>query len=250
MVESTVASDNVIGRLYNIICKLTETEGSNTEGCFAKVFSVEQTDRVAILLNYAELFKMCDRGLKEIEQLAPKHIKKYTNTISNLIEGLSKIYFNAREDVISNGLDLFKKHFDKTLMIEIEYCAYYLSEHNGETIVEDEIIQDIIKEVDELTQEILSSSLNKELEKLIVNQLNNVRESLLKYRLYGSKGILDNVSNTLGTLVLNREKAHDNKEKGIVERVFGIIGRINAIFSLKNNSIELMNELIKKISGE
>lgn len=247
--EDKVASDNVIGRLYNVIYALKFTSGSNSEDIFCKVFSIEEDDKASILNNYAELFKMCTLGINRIEQLNPKNLQKHKDTLSKVIDGLSKIYFNAPKHVTNNGMDKFNSYFSSDLMLSLEYCADYLSEHSTEEVVDDEKIIELLKEVNELEEFIVSSKLQNELERILIYQLNNVRESLLKYKLYGSQGVIDGVATTLGTLLLNREKFEGSKDKGTVERIFNVVAKINSIFSFKDNSIKLIGEVFKKLTG-
>ncbi|MGE6231430.1 hypothetical protein [Paenibacillus chitinolyticus] len=244
-----VASDNVIGRLYNLIYSLKKNRGSNAEGTFCKVFLLEENDRVSILKNYAELFNMCNVGINKLEQLKPKRLEKYKDTLNQVSEGLSKIYFNATSSGFGNGMDKFNDHFTSNLMISLENCADYLSEHSTEEVVEDERILELLKEVYELEEFIVNCKLQTELEKILIYQLNNVRESLLKYKFYGSQGIIDSVATTLGTLILNREKIENNKDKGTVEGIFKLVAKINSIFSLKDNSIKLVGEIFRKLTG-
>ncbi|PNQ80774.1 hypothetical protein [Paenibacillus sp. F4] len=249
MVDSGVASDNIIGRMYNLIYALKNAGGSNSENAFCKVFSLEENDRASILNNYAELFKMCTIGINEIEQLNPKRLQKYKDTLSDVLDGLSKIYFNANPNARNNGMDKFNDHFSNNLMLSLEHCADYLSENSNGAVIEDGKIVDLLKEINELEQFIISSKLHNELEKIIIYQLNNLRESLLKYKLYGSQGIIDSVATTLGKLILNQEKFEVNKDKGTIERIFGVIVKINSIFTFKNNSTKLVGDIIKKLTG-
>ncbi|MBB6625106.1 hypothetical protein H7E67_16935 [Clostridium gasigenes] len=75
-----------------------------------------------------------------------------------------------------------------------------------------------------------------------------MRESLLKYKLYGSEGIVNSISTTLGTLILNGEKFNDNKTSNPIERICGFISKINALVSIKNNGMSLLNTMFNQIS--
>ncbi|MDR6720878.1 hypothetical protein [Paenibacillus sp. 2003] len=244
-----VESDNVVGRLYNLIATLKQTSKTNAEGAFSKVFSLEENDRVSILTNYAELFKMCNIGINELERLKPKKLEKYKNTLSQTSEGIAKIYFNANPLTVNNGMDKFKDHFSSSLMQSLESCADYLSENSSEEIVENEKIHELLKEVYELEESIVNSKLLSGLEKVLIYQLNNVRESLLKYKFYGSQVIIDSVATTLGTVIMNRDKIEDNQDKGNIERLLKLIAKINSIFSFKDNSIKLVGEIFRKLTG-
>jgi hypothetical protein len=93
----------------------------------------------------------------------------------------------------------------------------------------------------------LLCSFNDELKKILIYQLNNVRESLLKYKLYGAEGVVNNISTALGTLILNREKVNDEESKVTIKKIFEVIGKINTIMSFKNNSENLLSYLCKKL---
>ncbi|WP_026478223.1 hypothetical protein [Alkaliphilus transvaalensis] len=247
--ESTlVSTDNVVGRLYNIIEKIRLNNHGNAETALSQVFSIEENDRASIFCNYAELYRMALEGKKQIEKHSPKNIDKYLNTIDSVIDGLSKIYFNASKHVLSNGLEKFDSHFSVKLMTSLEFCAEYLSNMSDEAILEDEKVKELIVDIDEIIHDILECNIDKELQQMLIFQLNNVRESLLKYELFGTEGIRNGISTTLGSLILNREKIHSDNDKKIVEKVFEIISKINTIVSLGNNGIKLLGTIIQQIA--
>ncbi|MGF7058064.1 hypothetical protein [Brassicibacter mesophilus] len=243
-----VSSDNVIGRLYNIIETIRLEQTGNAETALCKAFSLDENDKASIFSNYAELYRMALEGKKQIEKHSPKNIGKYLNTLNSVINGLSKIYFNASINVLNNGLDKFKSHFDVKLMTSLEYCAEYLSNMSDEAIIEDEKVKELIDDIEDITSTILECNINKDLQQIVIFQLNNVRESLLKYKLFGAEGIKNSISTTLGTLILNRDKVNSDKDKGIIEKVFGIISKINTIISLGNNGTKLLGSIIQQIT--
>lgn len=151
---------------------------------------------------------------------------------------------------MNNGMDKFENYFNGELMISLEYCADYLSEHSSERNIEDEKIQELIKEINEIIEYVLDCRLNSELEKVLVYQLNNVRESLLKYKFYGAQGVINSISTALGTLIMNREKVDDDKSFITIGKIFKIMGKINTIISFKSNSINLLENTYKKLIGK
>jgi len=245
----TVESDNIVGRLYNVINELKYFSGENSNGAFSKVFSLDKSDKAGIMYNYAELFKMCNLGISEIEKLNPKNAIKHKNALNNAIEGLSKIYFNISPGSYENGMDKFKQHFNSELILSLEYCADFLSEYSDEQDIEEEKIQEMIKEIEALIEEVFGCKLDSDLEKILICQLNNVRESLFKYKLYGSEGIVNSISTTVGTLILNRELVDNEKSMFTVEKIFGILSKINTIVSFKNNSLAILGTIYKQITG-
>ncbi len=237
-----VLTDNVVGRLYHIICKLNNDIDPNAEKMFCKVFSLNENDKIGIYTNYTELLKMCTLGVTQVEQLQSKNLHKYQLTLNQTMNGFTKINFNT-----SYGMEDFRKHFSEKFMISLEYCADFLSEHSNEEDIEDEKIQELIEEINVLIEEVLVCNFNHELKKILIYQLNNVRESLFKYKLYGAEGVVNNISTALGTLILNREKANDEESKITIKKIFEIIGRINTAMSFKNNSENLVSYLCKKL---
>ncbi|QNO14355.1 hypothetical protein HYG86_05990 [Alkalicella caledoniensis] len=242
-----VSSDNVVGRLYNIIEKIINSTG-NAETALSQVFELDEDDTASIFSNYAELYRMALEGKKQVDKHSPKSLKKYLNTLDSVIDGLSKIYFNASRNSLNNGLDKFKTHFDVRLMTSLEYCAEYLSNMSDEVIIQDEKVKELISDIENMIENISVSNINKELQQIVVFQLNNVRESLLKYKLFGAEGIKNGISATLGTLILNRDKVNSEKEKGVVEEIFKTINKINSIVSLGSNGTKLLGAIIEQIT--
>ena len=247
--QLVVSPDNVVGRLYNIIEKITMEKNGNAETAISKVFSLNEDDKASIFTNYAELYRMALEGKKLIEKHSPKNLDKYVNILNSVINGLSKIYFDASKDVINNGLDDFKKYFDVKLMTSLEYCAEYLSNMSDESFIEDEKVKELIVDIEDIIENVFECNINKDLQHVLIFQLNNVRESLLKYKLFGIEGIRNGISTTLGSLILNRDKVNSDKDKGMMEKVFGIISKINAVITLGNSGTKLLGSIIEQITG-
>lgn len=244
--EEIAEGDNVVGRLYNIINKLKNTPGENVESIFSKVFELDKKDKARMMINYAEMFKMCSSGIEEVNKLNPKNAGKYISTLNATIEGLSTISF-INTDSRDNGMLNFFQYFDSELMLSLGYCADFLSEHSKEHVIENEIIEELITEVDLMTREIFESKIDYELEKILVFQLSNIREALLKYKLYGSQGIMNCVTTTVGTLILNNDKVSGKTEIAIVEMFFGVLSKINTIFSIKTNAINTIEGIYRML---
>jgi hypothetical protein len=248
-----VSTDNVLGRLYNIISSLKKTQYAslpNTEHAFSKVFSIEVNNTALIYQSYAELFKMCLIGIEEIKKLQPKNCQKYINTLNEVISGLSKIYFNSSSNVMNNGMEKFVSYFDEVKMSSLENCADYLSEHTSEELIEEEKLQQLVKDLEELIEYVYSCNLNTELRNIIIAQLNSTRESLLKYKLFGTEGIRNSMASTVGTLVLNKNEIKDNNlALEIIKNVFTVMGKINTVISAKKNAANLLSGIFTAITN-
>jgi hypothetical protein len=118
-----VLTDNVVGRLYNIIYQLKNGIGEDSKKVFCEVFSLDENDKIGVFTNYTELLKMCALGISQVEQLQSKNLHKYQSTLNETMNGLTKINFNA-----FFGMRDFNNHFDEKLMISLEYCADFLSD--------------------------------------------------------------------------------------------------------------------------
>lgn len=96
----------------------------------------------------------------------------------------------------------------------------------------------------------MKSGLNQELQKILAYKLNGVRESPLKYKFYGSSGVVNNIPTTLGTLILNREKIDNDSAIDAINKILKVMDKINTIVSFCSNSGVFIGEICKKITGK
>jgi hypothetical protein len=250
--NNQVSNDNIAGRLYNFIYKLINSDKEFVQEAFCEVFSLSKGDSDAFNTCYANLFSMCIEAKKQICCIPSKNTAKYINIMNDVITGISKMVIDPSHFSLSSvdEMEDLRTYFDKVRMQSLSHCADFLSDHTKEASndIDDKMINDLIEDISDLTNYVLNCKLDEDLEKMLIIQLNNLRDSLLSYKYYGREGILNSVTTTVGTLILNKDKAKDDHSKEVIAKVFGILSRVNTIFSFAGN-VMLMSGVINKLIG-
>lgn len=239
----SVPNNNVIGRLCNLMIEIKEYKSNNPSEVIGKIFQVEPTDKAAVLESYAQLFYMATEGKNRIKQIDMKSHDIYLNALNSAIEALSKINFNNE----TIGMDTFKKYFDREKLIPLEFCADLLENNSNGRDLNDKEVQSLLEEVSELINQVLEMEINKDLKYICINNLKNIHDAIIKYDLFGSDGLIKNIESSLGSLILNCQKAKSVEERTIVETICNKIKDIGIKLGLLNNSINLIETLTENI---
>ncbi len=245
--NETVASDNVVGRLYSIIKMIQKHQGGNTETALIEVFSLNENDVASIYSSYAKLFTMILDGKHQIEMYSPKNKDKHLKTLDNVISGLIKIKFNAPRNPINNGLDDFKNHFNANLMLSLEYCADYLSDFSKEIRLEETELKSLSDEINNMISELMDSEINNELKIVITYHFKKIRDSFLNYSLFGTEGIKNEVSTAVGSLLLNGNAITNARDKNIFGKAFEILTKVNTMINIGNKGTKLLEPVLMKM---
>lgn len=235
--------DNIAGRLYNLVVEIKQKQGNNPYTVFAEVFKIDPNDKASILQIYAELFNMATEGKKKIQQININKHDKYLKSLDNVIEGLSKIDLNDS----LRGMMHFKNYFNNDVLIPLEYCAEFLSNYSIEKIVNDEEINFLLEEIDELIKQIFEMEIEKDLKNICIYSLENIRESIINYKLFGNDGLIKNMESSLGSLMLNKYKAKSDSDKNLFNKIYNVINKINMILTSGNKSIDLIETFTDNI---
>lgn len=243
----SIPNNNLAGRLYNLMVNMKEAQSGDPYKALGEVFGVDSTDKATILQNYAEMFNMATEEKRRIKGININNHDKYLKALDNVIEGLSKINLN---DGIS-GMGKFRSYFDDRVLIPLEYCAEFLSNYSSKNVINEEEIKDLLEEVNKLIEQVLNMEIDKDVKHICMYNLNNIRDAIIRYNLFGSEGLMKNIESSLGSLILNQNKVKNETGKNLFKNIFNIISKINLILTLGNSSANLIEEFaenIKKIS--
>ena len=238
-----VPIDNMAGRLYTVINKLLDIKANNPYEAFSVVFNIDEESKNIIHQKYADLFNMATEGKSKIKQIDVKNHDKYITAFDVIMEGLSTIEFSNT----TNGMLSFNNYFDSTKLIPLEFCAEFLSNYVNENMIDDDEIKLLLTEIEKIINEVLEMDINKELKYSCMYNLENIRESLLKYKLFGNEGLIKNMECTLGSIILNRHKAQNDEDRKTFTKITQFIGKINTILSLGNQTTNLLTSISEKL---
>ena len=128
----------------------------------------------------------------------------------------------------------FRERFGDDFLTSLKWAARDLSINTGEQLIPDGELENLQLEIENLTEEILQSSLDERLQEILVDGLTSLRQSIIDYRISGAEGIRQALDRNLGLILRNREEfsaAQRIDNSGIFSRYWDTFSKAeNVIF--------------------
>jgi hypothetical protein len=239
-------TENPAKKLYSILVTVNKIPPNVPFlDAWATVFEIDTSNTAKILQKYGSLLELYSLTKSVIENHDRLNNDRNNSYINHIGAGLMSIHTTGSISNVINSLNG-----------EVMTALYYLSENisliydvNAE-IISDNQVTEIIKDVDELIANIFASELPVEVKKLLVKNLNIIRESLQDYFISGIDGVRAALEQSLGSLIMNNQLITPEVENENVKGVFKIMTRLNEFFSTVNGAKELIAPITKFFLGE
>lgn len=234
-----VTRNNAAARVVKILHKANSlSEGTKTYNVWGIVFALPETmisdDNKAEIIE--EIIFDIKLLKKEIELITaymektdcPEHLwKPQINTVKHAL----------LTDALSSEWRIYKGYLQGNALFSLQWCAATMP-HEEEVITKDDLVE-IIKQVDELSTSINTSSLPDSVKELIQHYLNIIRKSIRQYEIVGSQSFIKVEEALLVDLHKNGKiikKYVDNEFVKSITRIFRIIFEKSK--KLKNSLLE------------
>ncbi|MEM5623729.1 hypothetical protein AAHB56_30925 [Bacillus thuringiensis] len=169
------------------------------------------------------LFQTTKEYIKNNERL---NTTKNLNFLRSIEKALYSINFDG-------NMSSFTQHLDKETLTAL----YYMGENMNfiydlnETTIDSEEINSLVNEVNELIDNITTANLPEEVKTILFTNLNNIRTSLISYKVSGIEGMKTALEQTIGSLFMNNEVITPVAQDENVKGVFNIIDKMNTVLS-------------------
>ena len=239
--------NNPAGRLYDILREAKKQQASQqTRKVFADLFDVDATDTNQILLIWADLIKLSSEAKKALTNIENIDHSIYLKPFTKLENVLSSINLNQKWENYSNNID-------ENTMYGLQFCSDTLGRSIGQTSIENEKINEIQKEIEELSEKIIKKNIPPKLKDLILNNLENIRRALIVYRINGIDGLEREFERTIGSLVLHHSEINnieaEEQDKNPVTDVFELMEKIHKVISIAKSTKELAAPIFALLMG-
>lgn len=222
-----VKNDNPAGRLYFILIRAaSQKDDIPAEKVWSTVLGTDGTkglfSRVGLLQDLAQQVKEC------VSQIPDVNHALYLDSFKNIEKLLDQT--NLHQPWRGpKGL------LTPVVLKELAFCSDLLSKNWPEEAIPAAELEDISKRVDELFNEVGSSSLDDYLRTLIHDLLETVRRAIAEYQIRGVKGLRETLAHIIAMLLAHIEIFKENEQEKPIRDFFGLIGKLkNAVeFALK-----------------
>ena len=143
----------------------------------------------------------------------------------------------ARAGIIkadNNNWNEFTDTFNRDFRSSLRLLANILSYHWNEEVIPEEELSTIQSEIEEITFNVVQSSIDSELKRVLVENLNGVRDAILGYQLSGAEGIRNAVDRTITSLIRYREefrKVSDSADKETFMTIGNVLRTLDTLMS-------------------
>ena len=188
-----VKNDNPAGRLYSILDELRKYNSTNLWDALYKTLASEsELDFYAKLLQLKKLVVEVRNIVENSEEMSNKALYlSYYSQIENIMK-IKNLDVPMQHQIIPQLSD--------AVLLNLAYISENLPYRFREILLEAEQLNNFIKEIEELIDEIKKSNLIAELRNLILEQLNILLTSINQYKIRGADGLRSDVNSGHQTL--------------------------------------------------
>lgn len=238
--------NNPAGRLHDLLSAARhQNPRENARKAWAAVFGIEPDDTGTLLKMLADLIDLAHETKVSIQRLDDVNHQLHLKPFKKIEALLSQLNLEASWESSMNYLD-------EPTLYGLQFSADRLSRASGFTQIGNDDILSLRKQIEELVNSVVDSSLPQELKLLLLRNLEAIRHALLAYRVRGIEGLQEEVERSVGSILLHRSDIVASKDKPEEQKVwqsfFKVIEQLNKLVSLARNTKELAAPALQAIS--
>ena len=213
---------NVAHRLYEILRRIKEYEGTNAYSILGEIFDIEEEERAEIILAYGGIFSLIEETKENLNNIKGIQKKKYLLALSEVTEALTRISFE-----VEGHIGDYKRNISIIALERIDACGDLLNQGMEEFKVSKEVLEEFLRDIDCLISRVHESIMSDTLKVVLLDNLHKIKDSILNYQLRGSRGIKNALDSSIGAMMLSTEGPKTEEEKNIFKSIFELIGHFN-----------------------
>jgi len=192
---------------------------------WAGLFDVAPDDLPGILLGISDLIQLTHETRRAIEALEGHDHALYLRPIDKILSILTIGRFDIEWAQVTNQLD-------ETTLYGLSVCNDVLAKYSQEKPIAQENIETLLKDVDDLRQEVLGSELPDDLKVFMVEQLEKLRTALLRYRLFGTKSLKSALESITGAVILQGYTILPFWDSPMIKRLIAVLTTVATLVTL------------------
>jgi hypothetical protein len=202
-------------RLHEILKQSSSEDATQpARVIWAKLLGLSPDDRAGLFRALAQLADL----VREVETA----IRTRTDVDANLLlEKLPAIRKAMGLMQLEGAWTAHAQMFTEAAVRDLRFCSIELQRFQPEEKLEEDVLADLGREVDSLTNEVVQAQIDKELRTVLLACLESFRRAIADYRIRGAAGLRDAATKTIGELLLVRDKV-DAHSRPLIRRLLGV----------------------------
>lgn len=213
ILESTKAHAKKNGNQYNTINHV-----------WAAVFEIEPTDTLLIYKKIGLLSENLDWTEQRIEASDIKRKEDNTRNLPRIRKALN-------HNNIAGPWQTIEAQLNEQTLTDLQHTANRLAELQPENEIPAEYLNELIGEIEALSQLLAESDLDQELREVLLDLLETARQIMSDYRIRGSDAIKDIIIQSVGQLNLKRDLCEKEIENPAFTRVMKMLKTMDTVYS-------------------
>lgn len=208
----------------------------------SKIFNFNDKDISEVFLIIGEIFTLLKDTKKDI--LARKFIDEelFINTFNKLERALSNINpFMRTRELIGN--------FDEATLMGLRFCAEIIAPNYESFDIDEAKLNKILEDIDNLCKQSIDFALPKEMQDIISKNLDNIRNAILGYKIFGSEKIRENVDLTIMQAVRNAERIKEHSDSSLIKNFFDLLSRLDTLLNVASKLNEIIAPILPRLIG-
>jgi hypothetical protein len=214
--------NNPAARVHSVLRHVKDTGAKYIIDGFANIFGVKPDEHGEVFRKLGLLSLELDQTelrLREIDN--QYYLDIYLKALPRLRKIFSFQNFQIPWDQFRNGY-IFEDDL-KTL----EFCSAILSTHSPEDVLREDELKSLLEQVNSLWDEVLGSSLEKELKTKILDCLDQIRQAIRDYQILGTAGVERALSTGIVLVVITQHAKSNDPET--LKKFWNLIKKATAL---------------------
>jgi hypothetical protein len=235
--------NNPAGRLLELINKMRSIPGNIPvrEG-LAKIFEVDKTDLPRILLGLKDIIELATDAREAVLGLDGHEQSLYLRPIDKVLSALSIMRFDIEWSQII-------ALFDETTLYGMSICSDVLSRYSVEKPIDEKKIKAMLDDIALIHEDIVKSDLPENLKIFLLEQLEKIRNALIRYRIFGSKYLKTALESATGAVFLQDTGITAWWDHPVIQHVFQLLTQVANIVTVTQGSQVLVSGLQKLLGS-
>jgi hypothetical protein len=129
---------------------------------------------------------------------------------------------------IDSPWHIFNAHISDSTLLGLAFCSDTLSREMPESVIDQEVLDQLRTEIELMIADILNSSIDERLKAVIIDHLESIRRALIEYRIRGSEGLRRALDSGIGTLIRHQEEMRKPENASILSKLLSVFKKIDS----------------------
>jgi hypothetical protein len=215
---------NSASRIYTILQQASALpENGGTVNAWASLFQINEPHSAKLAIAVSEHLLWSNKELIILEaQLRASVLREelYVSALANLGQAFSTMY-------IATNWASVKQYLKQETLIPLAHWVDILPQE--ETPIQQQELEEILKQVEELEGCLRTSTLPEDLKLLITQHIISIRTAISQYPIAGARAIKEAAHNALGELIDVKETINENSNTNEVTSLLNVWKKANLI---------------------